>query len=133
METIRFYWRCARYAWTGSWSLANSTAAVGGGIILAFASYYLGLKMDAPTSIQGVIAFGVGVTIASITVMWVLIYFGHLVVAPARLYRRLEATIPPPQISDIGLILHDNNLWLEGALKDAEDTIYRIRCFFACA
>jgi hypothetical protein len=119
MEIVRFYCKCARYAWAGSWSRANSTAAVGGGIILAIASHYWGLKMDAPTSIQGVIAFGVGVTVASIAVMWVLIYFGRFVAAPARLYRQLEATIPPPQISDIELILHDN-MWLEGGLKDAE-------------
>ena len=42
-----------------------------GGIILAGASYCWGLKMDAPTSINAVIALDVGVTVASIAVMWV--------------------------------------------------------------
>jgi hypothetical protein len=71
METVRFYWKCARYAWAGTWSLANLTAAGVGGIILAGAFYCWGLKMDAPTSINGVIALDVGVTVASIAVMWV--------------------------------------------------------------
>jgi hypothetical protein len=59
--------------------------------------------------------------------------FRALCSGPAQLYRQLEATIPPPQISGIELILHDNNMWLEGGLKDAEGhdlpdaMIFRVR------
>jgi hypothetical protein len=117
MSILQFYWKCAKYALRGSWGVANSASAVIGGLILVASTYLLGLNMQAPTSFEGVLAFGAVYTLASVVAAWILIYIARFLVAPARLYQQLQATIPPPQASDISLNLLDR-FGVEGGSKD---------------
>ncbi len=114
-----FYVRCAQHAWKGSWGRANTFGAVFGAAILALAAYSLGLTMDAPSSIQGTIAFGAGFGIASIAAAWILIYITRFVAAPAHLYNELELRIRGLIQSDIAIQLHDGIVW-EGGFIDSE-------------
>jgi hypothetical protein len=68
------------------------TAGVGGAIIAGFA-LLLGLKMDAPVSVQGAVVFTFAVTVASFFAVWVLIYVARLIGAPARIYEHSRRSL----------------------------------------
>lgn len=90
---FKFAWRCIKHAWRGCWTKANEQAAVLGGIILAIVLFLVRgwlTRMDlieAPTTLWGTAAYAVALTIGSIVAAFLALFFGRLIVAPARLYR----------------------------------------------
>jgi hypothetical protein len=85
---IRLYlcfWReCAREAWRGSWGIASGVSVFLGGAIIFVVAWLLGLKKDAPSSIEGTIGFGLAVAVASLIAGWAVIFAIRLLGAPVR-------------------------------------------------
>jgi hypothetical protein len=88
--TIAFFALCARRAWAGSWALANNLAATVGGFLMVVLAWKLGLTMEAPTSVEGAIAFTLAGTAGAILLVWTLIFVVRFVLSPAQLYRKSE-------------------------------------------
>jgi hypothetical protein len=91
-DHFKFWWRCLRHAWRGSWTRANELAAIAGafivtGLLWFFAPY---LKthdwVEAPTSYLGVTALTAVTAAASATAMFIVIFLTKFVRAPATLY-----------------------------------------------
>ena len=73
--------------------MANSLGAVFGGGIIAALAWYFQLKMDAPTSVEGTTAFGFGLTVVSVVLVWLLIFLRRCFLAPAQLDAEARARI----------------------------------------
>lgn len=105
---LGFWWRCAKEASAGSFDKANAYAAVLGGAILWIILWFVGLgNVIAPASLSGTIGLAVAGAFVSIILAWCVIYAFRLLGAPARLYQKLQDSIPPVPESDIAITLHD--------------------------
>jgi hypothetical protein len=72
----------------GSWSRANALATIFGGTILAASAWWLGLRKEAPSSIEGAIGFTLFTGVSSLLLVWIVIFIARLLGAPARLDSR---------------------------------------------
>jgi hypothetical protein len=91
-EFIKFNWLCIKDAWRGCWTRANETAGVLGAILLWIVLWWISSTLrefgliDAPTTYWGLAGLTAASAVASVSLSFVVIFLGRLLVSPARLY-----------------------------------------------
>jgi hypothetical protein len=93
-QALDFYRMAVKEAASDTFDRANLLATIVGGALVWLAIWYLGrLEMDAPTSVGGTIGFAIGLALASLVVMWIVIFLFRLFGAPGRMLAKKNEKI----------------------------------------
>jgi hypothetical protein len=114
-QFFRFQWLCVIEAWGGSLEIANAWSGLWGPILVWAGSYWWGHPLKLPEQLD---AYAIMLALSFVVATWLSFFLVRLVGAPARLYQRLKATIPPVLESNIKIVLSENMAY-EGGLSDA--------------
>jgi hypothetical protein len=102
---MRFYWLCAQDAWRGSLNLANAWSGLWGPVLVYLVTlWWRGKPLTLPDQLDEYMLL---LVLSFLGATWIALLIGRFVTAPARLYARLEASIPAPIESDLEASLGD--------------------------
>jgi hypothetical protein len=114
-QFLRFQWLCIIEAWRGSLELANAWSGLWGPVLVWVGSYWWDHPLKLPEKLD---AYAILLALSFVVATWVAFFLVRLASAPARLYQRLKATIPPILESNIKIVLNESMAY-EVGLRDA--------------
>jgi hypothetical protein len=123
---LLFYLACLKDAWAGSLEIANAWSWLLGPLLLLLASWLLGYPLPLPDRLD---LYALQFSFAMLASAWIAVFLLRLVCAPPRLYAQLQAKIPTPPRSDIGLALFDSVAWESGLLDAAGQELPAAKVF----